>query len=170
MPRTFCKASIQNQLNQKFHLVHEEDVEPYAFIFEDEPRDVPTVFQIWERRDDPRPSIAAPTTHPDFMFTTPNNADFAIRRIGGSAGALFDEPETVSENSHYFIKDVSLGRRVAAIMAGAAAALAEVSRDTAGCPSLSQSEIVAVYQSLLTALFAAPRTLVYRATQTAVPM
>ena len=54
MPRSVRKASIENRLDRGFHLIHEEIVPDDAFFFLGKRRNVPAVFQIWERRAEPR--------------------------------------------------------------------------------------------------------------------
>ena len=37
-----------------FHLIWERDMDKNSFIVDDIPHDVPCVFQIWEKRNEPR--------------------------------------------------------------------------------------------------------------------
>lgn len=154
LPRTVRKAGIENKLDRAFHLVMEEIVPRNAFEFEGREHDVPTVFQIWERRAEPRALRPVERTHPNFKFVTRADADFAIRRIGVNAGTIHRDL-TVSASSHYFIKgDVEAAMRQLN--------LAGVAADTAAIPSLAKSEIVALYRqhvegrSLQPARLAAP--------------
>lgn len=141
VPRSFKKASIENRLDRKFHLVREMPVPKDAFLFDDQPYDVPCVFQIWERRETKRVLRPTRTTHSDFKFTTVDRAHFAIRRIGARAGHI-DHDLNKSASSHYFIKGLA-GRNVEAIMRQLD--FASVAGNTAGCPSIAKSEIVALY-------------------------
>jgi len=141
VPRSFRKASIENRLNRYFHLVREEVVPDDAFLFRGNPYNVPAVFQIWERRPRPRQPRPVETRHPDFEFTTPEQADFVIQRVGARAGRVHRD-FTRSPNSHYFIKAVAPG--VEAIMRKLG--FASVVGNVAGNPSLSRSEIVALYR------------------------
>lgn len=138
MPRSVRKASIENRLDRDFHLVAEVDVPADAFLFRGMPYDVPAVFQIWERRAERRALRKVETTHPDFEFTTPDDADFAIQRVGARAGRIHHD-FGMSPSSHHFIKG-----DVEAIMAELD--FGRVARDVAGNPSLSKSEIVALYR------------------------
>lgn len=138
MPRSVRKASIENRLDRDFHLVAEVDVPADAFLFRGRRYDVPAVFQIWQRRAEPRPLRKVETTHQDFEFTTPDNADFAIQRVGARAGRIHHD-FGMSPSSHHFIKG-----DVEAIMAELD--FGRVARDVAGNPSLSKSEIVALYR------------------------
>ena len=139
VPKSFRKASIENRLDQFFHLVREEAVPDDAFIFRSKPYSVPAVFQIWERRAEPRKLQFAETRHPDFQFTTPDLADFAIQRIGQRAGRVHRDL-TASPRSHYFIKgDVEAVMRELDF--------ASVVGNAAGNPSLAKSEIISLYRT-----------------------
>jgi hypothetical protein len=138
LPRSFRKASIENRLDPAFHLVHEELVPDNAFIFRAKPYNVPAIFQMWRRHLQPRKLQQIETDHPDFAFTTPDLADFAIQRVGARAGRVhFDL--TMSPSSHYFIKGA-----VEDIMTKID--FSRVVGNVAGNPSLSKSEIVAMYR------------------------
>lgn len=138
LPRTFRKTSIMNRLNRDFHLVHEENVPAYAFLFRSEPYDVPAVFQIWKRKPGLRPLTPVETRHPDFEFTTKDRADFAIQRVGAQAGRVHHNFE-MAPAAHYFIRGA-----VEHIMARLD--FASVVGNVAGNPSLAKSEIVALYR------------------------
>ena len=86
LPRTFKKERAQAKINGYFHLIHEEPVPDHAFLFCGEPYNVPAVFQIWQRFPYPRELPSFETEHPDFVFTKPERADFAIQRVGANAG------------------------------------------------------------------------------------
>lgn len=139
LPRSFQKASIQNRLNRSFHLIREEMIPEHAFLFRGKPYNVPAVFQIWERRAEPRPLLPVETSHPDFEFTTPDRADFAIQRVGARAGRVHCDFSR-SPNSHYFIRG-----NVEAIMKRLN--FASVIGNVAGNPSLSRAELVSLYKA-----------------------
>ena len=99
VPRTFRKPSVQNKLNNIFHLVYDEDVttKPCCFI----PRMlVKCCFQIWVKKENERTFIDLPKKHNDWNFlsfgaideygqpTPPNGADFAMRAYGGKIGEI----------------------------------------------------------------------------------
>lgn len=140
LPRTFRKASIKNRLDRAFHLVHEETVPHDAFVFRSKPYNVPAVFQIWERRQEPRELQHLETLHPDFEFTTPDQAEFAIQRVGARAGRVHRD-FTRSPSSHHFIRG-----DVEPIMKKLD--FTQVALNVAGNPSLSKSEIVSLYRQL----------------------
>jgi hypothetical protein len=154
LPRTFRKRSLQNRLNESFHLVHEQIVPANAFLFMGKPYNVPAVFQIWERRGVARAPHVIETNHPDFEFTTWDQADFAIQRVGARAGRIHRDFER-SANAHYFV-------RVADRSARAIDRVLRIMRlldfrsaagNVAGNPSLAKSEIVALYQAFIPGQF-----------------
>ena len=140
VPRTFRKPSIQNRLDQAFSLIDEETLPKNSFVFEGQPYDVPCIFQIWERLAEERQLITTMTQHPDFEFTTSQNADFAIQRVGVNAGTIKTDL-SVSKQSHYFVKSLVTG--VEDIMRGID--FARVKHDTAGNPSISKHEVIVLY-------------------------
>jgi predicted RNA methylase len=145
LPRSFRKASIQNRLNRDFHLVYDEILPADAFEFKGVPYDVPTIFQIWERRAVERSLWHVETRHPDFEFTTSDHAHFAIQRVGANAGRIHCNFEA-SPNAHYFIRAVSSPPHVLR-QTMARLNLAGAASNVAGNPSLAKSEIVALYRS-----------------------
>lgn len=136
-PKTFRKASVENRLDSAFHLVREETVPQDAFLFMGKPHDVPTIFQIWERREESRPKRIVRTHHPDFCFTTQDRSDFSIQRVGARAGRVHHDPHA-SPSSNYFIKGP-----VEEIMRGIDFTVP--AGNTAGNPSLAKSEIIDLY-------------------------
>ena len=83
LPCTFKKASVLRKLNPNLHLLGELKLEQNAFEFEGAAYDVPCVFQVWQRKSARRPVADSPLVHPDFQFCGPEEASFAIRRVGG---------------------------------------------------------------------------------------
>lgn len=138
VPRTFRKASIVNRLDRHFHLLREEPVPSNAFLFNSKPYNVPAVFQIWVRRRARREHWSVETKHPDFDFTTPVRAEFAVQRVGARAGRVHHD-FTASPSSHYFISG-----NVERIMKQLD--FASVTGNVAGNPSLSKAEIVWLYR------------------------
>lgn len=99
VPRTFRKTSVQNKLNNLFHLVYDEDVPTVPCCFSPKMA-VKCCFQIWEKRSNPRIITNMETSHDDWDFlgfgpkdkngqpTPPEGADFAIRAYGGKCGEI----------------------------------------------------------------------------------
>ncbi|NTX44871.1 N-6 DNA methylase [Burkholderia cepacia] len=149
VPRSWQKLSVQNRLDRAFHLAHEEELPLDAFIFEGQPAKVPTVFQVWERCEEQRPLTVLPATHRDFAFVTyeqRGTADFAIQRIGANAGTVKDlDAPHLSENSHRFVR-VADRAQVAEVRAVFEAVdWAPIKARVAGCPSISNPEMVQAY-------------------------
>ena len=99
IPRTFRKPSVQNKLNNMFHLIYDEDVSTNPCCFTPKMM-VKCCFQIWERKETKRDFIDLPKKHEDWKFlshgpidehgqpTPPNGADFAMRAYGGKIGEI----------------------------------------------------------------------------------
>lgn len=106
-PRSFKKDSIKNRLDLNFDLRKEIDLLDCAFMLKGENEyKVPCVFQIWDRNTTPRKKKRLKTTTELFDFTTKENADFRIQRVGGNAGKASKELNYSAE-SNYFIKNKS---------------------------------------------------------------
>jgi hypothetical protein len=99
IPRTFRKISVQNKLNEMYHLVYDEEIQNKPCCFTP-PMMVKCCFQIWEKKQIKRQIINLQTTHVDWEFlsygpndekgqpTPPLNADFAMRAYGGKIGEI----------------------------------------------------------------------------------
>lgn len=151
LPRSVRKPSLRRRLDAMFHLVDEILLPSGAFFYDGKPASVRTVFQIWERRDHPRVEAPVRTSHPDLVFCDAAEAEFAIRRVGGVAGRIFDDPAHRSPNSHLFVKAAEgvsaewLRERFAQLD------FSEVREDSVAHYSVAQSDVVALYEALLAA-------------------
>lgn len=99
IPRTFRKISVQNKLDNMFHLVYDEEIPNNPCSFSPQMM-VKCCFQIWEKKETKRQIINLPTTHADWEFlklgpkdingqpTPPLNADFAMRAYGCNIGEI----------------------------------------------------------------------------------
>ena len=142
LPQTFKKRSLLGRIHPNLHLVAQLDMEPYSFEFEGEAYDVPCVFQVWERRAAAREIVDSPLSHPDFSFSTPSDADFAVRRVGGLAGKVILDYAAYSPSSHYYIKAKDPERCLEVFKQ---ICWDEVKYQTAGNPSVSKRELVELY-------------------------
>ncbi|PQV53383.1 Eco57I restriction-modification methylase domain-containing protein [Paraburkholderia sp. BL21I4N1] len=150
VPRSWQKPSVQNQLDRAFHLAHEEVLPLDAFVFEGQPAEVPTVFQVWERCEEQRPLTVLPTKHSDFAFVPyaqRHTADFAIQRVGVHAGRVKDlDAEHLGQGSHRFVR-VTDRTRVAEVRADFEAIdWAPIKACVAGNPSIANGEMVQAYE------------------------
>ena len=99
IPRTFRRTSVQNRLDEMFHLVYDEEVANKPCCFSP-PMMVKCCFQIWEKKETKRPFVELPTKHCDWQFlpfgpidehgqpTPPMGADIAMRAYGGKIGEI----------------------------------------------------------------------------------
>ena len=161
VPKTFMKISIQDRLDRHFVLLKESELKDDAFLFKNESYNVPCVFQIWINTkyldiskvplcySSLRPLSVRLTETPDFVFVSPlDNPDIAIRRVGVNAGRLFfDNPQQCSKQSHLFLKTKDKPRLSTVKNALQTLDLENVSvkYETAGCPSISKSELCRLY-------------------------
>jgi hypothetical protein len=146
VPRTFEKPHFVNRLDRRMHRVSSTVLDDCSFEFEGQPYSVPTVFQIWERRDTLRPLIEGARTHTDFDFVIPSNAHFAFQRVGARAGLVSFEGLQKSPQSHYFLKAKecceTLFERLRSIDWD------PIKHRTAGNPSIGKAELVGAYRAL----------------------
>lgn len=143
LPRTFKKVSIQNTLDLNFHLVFEKDLPLNSFTEFGKPKSVPCVFQIWDKKSKKRQKIVLEITHSDFVFTSKEEASFAIRRVGGLAGKVLDNFLEYADSSNYFIKATD---DVKEKLRSLYEEFQIAAKNTAGNPSLSKGELVYIYK------------------------
>jgi hypothetical protein len=141
VPRSFQKTSIKNKLNPSFHLIYEEICPDNCFLLDNNPYDVPCVFQIWEKRKVSRQVDKPVGTNPFFEFVTPVNADFCVRRVGGRAGQLLDGINH-NRQTTYFVRSLHENAQQAVI--DCLPALEKLRDMTAGVRSISKAELNAV--------------------------
>lgn len=102
VPLSFRKESIQRKLDPYFTLSKDIGIPPDSFTFMGEDYPVPCCFQIWERTETERMYPEEP--HVDFEFCKADEADLAIRRVGGKSGYVTCDVHSVSPSSFYYIK------------------------------------------------------------------
>lgn len=138
LPKTFKKDSIQNKLNKNYHMIYEEDCPKNNFLLDEKIYDVPCVFQVWKYSNKKRKIKIWDLTNKWVEFTSKDKADFCIRRVGGKAGqVLEDPPSTYSITSTYFCREKVRG--VKEVIRGID--FDDVVNSTAGIRSLSKREI-----------------------------
>ena len=116
LPRSFRKDTFLNRVDRRFHLVHQEDCDEFRRPPDDEPFRIKAVFQVWERRQQPRDLVQRPGDHGDFELrhahlsrVTPEELarlradfDFAIPQVGS---VFLPRPvQEVVAGSHWFVK------------------------------------------------------------------
>jgi hypothetical protein len=102
LPLSFAKESMKSKIPANFHLEYEEILPENSFLLDGEDYSVKCVFQIWTKKDYPRPKIQK--INPIGFSYTKNkkDADISIRRVGIYAGKVYLETNK-SEQSHYFL-------------------------------------------------------------------
>jgi len=142
VPKTFKKQSLQNRLHLNFHLIDEWDLPPKSFIWENQEYSVPSVFQIWQRKNESR-KIEKYMENPWFDFVKKTEAQAAIRRVGGRSGRAFLDYQDAAEVSHYFIrtKEVPVEKLVDWINS---IDFSMIVNSTAGVRSLSKYELTLI--------------------------
>ena len=114
LPRGFKKRSVYDRVPLNFWKVNEIGIPENSFIYNGEPFDVPCVWMEYEKKNKLR-TKEKKLTPKTFRFTTQEDANVSIRRVGVNAGKTspYTGPDTYSENdtsytvskaSHYFIK------------------------------------------------------------------
>jgi hypothetical protein len=155
VPRTFKRVSIQNKLNQQFHLIYNEDLPMTPCCFSPK-MSAKCCYQIWKKENIQRELVVYDKIHPDFKFikhgpkdsnnqpTPPENCDFAIKAYGSNCGVIKDiNLELLRPKSWHWIKsniDIDLLKQ----------RLRELnysmSRDTVRQDSLGQQELIHLYK------------------------
>jgi hypothetical protein len=143
VPKTFQKASTHRRLDTWFHIVSEHPIRTHAFLHQQEIRDVPTVFQIWEKRSCARELVRSATCHPHFAFVKASEAEFAFQRVGARAGLVSRQGLIKSSQSHYFLSPRVRTIDVQAVLK--AIDWSPVKSRTAGNPSIGKAELVEHY-------------------------
>jgi hypothetical protein len=104
VPKSFRKPSVQKRLNRNFHLIEDFELVDQNYVNESgKIQLVPTIFQIWEYRDELRVLENLKLVSNVINFVSRENANYAIRRVGVNAGKCFKDTNK-SLQSHYFIK------------------------------------------------------------------
>lgn len=147
VPKTFKKESLMNRLSLDFHLKYSKDMEKDSFIFNDEKYDVPCVFQIWMKEKKQREKVKNKKTSHLFEFVTKDNADFAVRRVGGLAGKVLEDFRQYQPSSHYYIKAIKNKNELILLLKSKYDELQIESNNTAGNPSLSKTELIKILES-----------------------
>lgn len=144
LPATFEKESIQKRLDRSMHLVRTIKLNNDLFLFNDKLVKVPTVFQIWEKKSNKRVIDTVKKTSDYFSFVKREEANFAIQRVGGSAGKVKLSFQDVAQTSHYFIK-----AEQEVLDAFIKINWSTVKYNTAGNPSISKKEIIELLEKQL---------------------
>ena len=117
LPLSFAKDSNMDRLPQRLHLDTSTQpgvdtiqqtsrgyiLEECSFTLNREAYAVPCVYQIWHRKDELRPRSKRVSRTEYFTFTTPEESELRIQRVGGNAGRAVND-KTASFRSNYYIQ------------------------------------------------------------------
>lgn len=103
VPKTFRKQSLTNKLHLNYWLVLDLDLEKNSFIYQNQPFDTPSCFQVWVRKKLSRQKVKFEESK-YLKFVRKSDADFAVRRVGGKTGTAYLDVNHRAEVSHYFLK------------------------------------------------------------------
>ena len=144
LPSSFSKDSFKNRVPLTHTLIYEESIDEDSFFLADRSEySVRCVFQIW-KRGPKRAKASTLKKCDDFYFSTVEESDFAIRRVGWNAGKISKDVRSVSPSSHYFIKTNSNNIELV-IEKLNSIEWTEVSDLTVGPRSIGMSEIIKLY-------------------------
>jgi predicted RNA methylase len=105
LPKSFKKRSLQRVFPPHFHLVKCIDLPKNSFTVDDRDVDVPSVFQIWVKKESEREMKEHVSPPSWFHYVRKGESpDFSIRRVGGTAGTLSSDVGDKNIQSHYFVK------------------------------------------------------------------
>ena len=144
LPRTFQKPLWQNKIHRKLHCIDETILPDYSFNFLGQPYNVPSVFQIWHKKNLARAIYQKNNNDNDFAFVNSQEADFAFQRVGARAGLASVDGLKKSPSSHYFIKIINDNVPIFDILK--TIDWSDIKYKTAGNPSIGKTELVNAYQ------------------------
>lgn len=115
LPRIFRKHTFRSRVNKQFHCVHEFDCGEFR-LPDGSDFTVKCVFQVWERRAEPREDVQLDTKHPDFDLKhahlsriTPaqfselcKRYDFALPQVGTKFKPC--DHTKLTAGSHWFVR------------------------------------------------------------------
>ena len=136
-PKTVKKNSVKNRLNPYFKMISCVDLPKNSFLLNGQSYDVPSCFSIWVKTDE-KQTYNTKITSDLFEFTTQDEADMAVRRVGGRAGQVLDGLD-YSKTTTYFIKINEDYDKVVAAFKGIDRSIID---DTVGVRSISKPELI----------------------------
>ena len=147
LPKSFKKDSLQKHFPVSFHLIYEYDIPDNSFTVDNQPHNVPCVFQIWTKKEFPR-IITKKLVPRNFRFVKKDEEhDISFRRVGVNAGAISKDTQDKSIQSHYFIKfDIPFTDEV---FYKIAAIHFKSSDNTCGPKSISKQELIKEFLMIL---------------------
>jgi hypothetical protein len=132
------------------------DLDENSFLQDENPVDVPCVFQIWQKQEEERDPIAKLEADPSiFQFVKQDeNPDISFRRVGVNAGAITvatSENQWLQEKSiqsHYFIKFASINEQNKSDLIKKISEIKYAEDNTVGPKSIGKQEIIREFNKL----------------------
>lgn len=143
IPKTFRKKSVQNKLNLNFKLKLDIELPKNSFILNEQPYDVPCCFQIWEKSNTKRKIQKIRLENKFFSFVKKEEANLAVRRVGGRAGKATVDINSCADVSHYYLFSKILCA-VDLVEIINSVDFSDIANCTAGIKSLSKPEFVKI--------------------------
>lgn len=147
LPRTFEKPRFASRVSPDLHLAGQIILPEMCFTLDGSPLNVPSVFQVWERRESKREIIKHSFSHPHFSFVPIEQGDFIVQRVGVRAGTVKDASATVSASSHVGVRATVLINPATLRTRFEALDYDRVKHRTAGNPSVGKGEMVELYEA-----------------------
>ena len=104
LPVSFKKPSFRKSFPINYHLVYEKKLPENAFTFQNSPRNIKTVFQIWINKSYPRKILKKQYPNSWYNFVKKPHCDLSIRRGGFSVGKIKKCDTNDNINTNWFIK------------------------------------------------------------------
>jgi hypothetical protein len=108
LPVSFKKQSNMNKIPIAFHLINETILPLDSFISKGVAIEIPTVFQIWVKKNSNRVLKKMKEVPLGFSFVDQVKANVAISRVGSNAGrvklAMQYDFDNLNVNTHFFLQ------------------------------------------------------------------
>ena len=141
-PKTFKKNSTKQKLNKHFKMTYCIDLPKNSFILNGEPYDVPCCLSIWIKTKEEQ--VYTIKKHSDlFTFVNKDNADIAVRRVGGKSGQVLNGIE-YSKSTSYFIK---INKDYDIVLKAFNNIDLSIVNDTVGVRSISKGELIELVEN-----------------------
>ena len=101
-PLSWSKETTNRAVPLNFHLILQTFPPKNSFLVNGLPHDVPSVFQVWEKRSCDRALEGEPAPVGFHMVQQGGDHNLRVRRVGGRAGKI--DPEGRTRRSHMYIQ------------------------------------------------------------------
>lgn len=147
LPKSFKKDSLKKTFPLLFHLVSEIDLPDKSFLVDGVEHNVPSIFQIWEKRAVER-FESAKLEPLNFKFVgKTEKPDISFRRVGVNAGVIDTNIDEKSVQSHYFIQFTN--RKSVKHNINRLSTITYDFNNTVGPKSISKQELIKEFNPLL---------------------